>query len=123
MFFSVGLSDVVYLIEMSVTGLIKCWNRVVGKKEVCKTVLDLLYIILFVAIIIVIPIVIRRRKKAGVTGIKSALTSICFFLIAAINLLAYWLDFMGLLSWAITVVLLIAAAYFTKYFPVPYNSG
>ncbi|MFA1822516.1 hypothetical protein ACDX78_20530 [Virgibacillus oceani] len=86
-------------------------------------ILDILYIILLVAIFIAIPIAIRRRKKAGVTGIKSALTSICFFLIATTNLLAYWLDFMGLLSWTVSVALLIAAAYFTKYMPVPQSRG
>jgi len=81
-------------------------------------VLDVLYIILLVAIFIAIPIAIRRRKKAGVTGLKSALTPICFFLIAITNLLAYWLDLMGLLSWGVSVALLIAAAYFTKYMPI-----
>jgi len=78
-----------------------------------------LYIILTVAFIFLIPVVIKKRKKAGVTGIKTALPSICFLLIALINILAYWFNFMGLLSWSISFILLILGAYFTKYMPVP----
>ena len=54
----------------------------------------------------------------GITGIKSALTSITFFLIAITNILAYWFHFMGLVSWTITVILLILGAYFTRYMPM-----
>jgi CHASE2 domain-containing sensor protein len=61
--------------------------------------------------------VYRRRKAAGITGVKTALTSICFYLIAVANLLAVWFDFIGLISWAVTIMLLIAGAYFTKYLP------
>lgn len=68
--------------------------------------------------IVTIPVAIRKRKKSGVSGIKSALTSICFFLIALTNILAYWFDLLGLFSWTISVILLILAAYFTKYMPV-----
>ncbi|MEI3613376.1 hypothetical protein [Pseudogracilibacillus sp. SO30301A] len=85
--------------------------------------LNILYIILAIIFIIAIPVVIRRRKKSNVTGIKSALTSICFFLIALTNLLAYWFELLGLFSWIISVILLILAAYFTKYMPVSENSS
>ncbi len=61
---------------------------------------------------------VQKRKKAGITGIKSALTPSCFYLIGITNLLAYWFNFMGLLNWSITVVLLILGAYFTKYMPI-----
>ncbi|RIW27663.1 hypothetical protein D3H55_22695 [Bacillus salacetis] len=61
--------------------------------------------------------VYRKRKAAGITGFKTALTSICFYLIAVVNLLAFWFDFIGLISWALTLILLIAGAYFTKYLP------
>ncbi|WP_339162716.1 hypothetical protein MHB50_06365 [Siminovitchia sp. FSL H7-0308] len=71
--------------------------------------------ILLIALIFSIYVVIKKRKKAGVTGIKSALTSICFYLIAITNVLAYWLDFIGLFSWSITMILLILGAYFTRY--------
>ncbi|MUV38948.1 hypothetical protein JNUCC1_02820 [Lentibacillus sp. JNUCC-1] len=56
-----------------------------------------LYIILTIAFIFFIPVIIKKRKKAGVTGIKTALPSICFLFIALINILAFWLNFMGLL--------------------------
>jgi hypothetical protein len=64
--------------------------------------------------------VYRKRKAAGITGMKTALTSICFYLIAVTNLLAVWFDFIGIISWVITIILLIAGAYFTKYLP-PHN--
>ncbi len=81
--------------------------------------LEKLYIILTVAFIFAIPVIIRKRKKAGASGIKSALTTICFLLIVLINILAYWFNFIGLLSWSISFLLLISGAYFTKYLPVP----
>lgn len=59
--------------------------------------------------------IITKRKEASITGWKSLGTSICFFLIAAINLLAYWLDFIGIISLALTILLLITGAYFSRY--------
>lgn len=44
--------------------------------------LNILYTCLFIALIFSIVIVNIRRKKVGVTGIKSALTTICLFYIA-----------------------------------------
>ena len=78
----------------------------------------ILSIILIVSLIFSISVVIKKRNKAGVTGIKSALSSICLYLLAVTNLLAYWFNFLGLLSWSITIILLILGAYFTKYIPV-----
>ncbi|MFC0417978.1 hypothetical protein ACFFHH_21500 [Cytobacillus solani] len=78
----------------------------------------ILSIILILALVFSITLVVQKRKKAGITGIKSALTPICFYLIGITNLLAYWFNFMGLLNWSITVVLLILGAYFTKYMPI-----
>lgn len=78
----------------------------------------ILTVILLVAIIFSISILIRKRKKAGVTGIKTILTPICMYLIAVTNLLAYWFGFMGVLSWSITIILLILGAYFTKNMPI-----
>ncbi|WEG14446.1 hypothetical protein PU629_08855 [Pullulanibacillus sp. KACC 23026] len=76
-------------------------------------------VILLVATVLSITALIKKRKKAGATGITTALTPICMYLIALTNLLAYWLDFIGVLSWAITIILLISGAYFTKYRPQP----
>ncbi|WP_456278948.1 hypothetical protein [Bacillus sp. AK128] len=78
----------------------------------------ILSIILIISFIFSLSILLKKRKKAGITGVKSALTSICFYLIGLINLLAYWFNFIGLLNWTITVILLILGAYFTKYMPV-----
>ncbi|MFG6113687.1 hypothetical protein ACGTN9_00765 [Halobacillus sp. MO56] len=64
---------------------------------------------------------IRKRKRLGITGLKSLLTSISFFMIAIINIFAYWFDFMGIWSWLITIGLLILGAYFTKYMPAATN--
>ncbi|MCA1054135.1 hypothetical protein LCM10_03980 [Rossellomorea aquimaris] len=76
---------------------------------------NILSIILTIVLIASIIYVIRKRKKAGITGFKTALTSICFFLIGVVNLLAYWFDFMGFWNWALTIILLMAGAYFTKF--------
>ncbi|WP_421383723.1 hypothetical protein ACOJQI_03835 [Bacillus salacetis] len=74
-------------------------------------------VLLILALIVSGIYVYRKRKAAGITGIKTALTSICFYLIAVTNLLALWFDFIGLVSWMVTLILLIAGAYFTRYLP------
>ncbi len=77
-----------------------------------------LTILTVIALVFSISMNVKKRRKAGVTGMKAALTPICFYLIAVTQLLAYWLDFLGIISWTITVLLLIIGAYFTKYLPV-----
>lgn len=78
----------------------------------------ILSVITIIVFMFSITLVIKKRKKEGITGIKSALTPICFYLICIINLLAYWFNFVGLLNWCITLLLLILGAYFTKYLPL-----
>ncbi|MDM5154935.1 hypothetical protein QUF88_14235 [Bacillus sp. DX1.1] len=78
----------------------------------------ILSIILIMSLIISIYFIYNKRKKAGITGLKSALTSICCLLIAILNLLAYWLSFVGILSWLLSISLLLVGAYFTKYIPI-----
>ena len=78
----------------------------------------ILSIILILVLMVSVSVFVKRRKKAGVTGIKSALTSICLYLMAIINLFAYWFDFSGVVTWTITTVLIILGVYFTKYLPV-----
>lgn len=63
-------------------------------------------------------LVYKKRKNAGLTGVKSALTSICCFLIAILNLLAYWLNFVGIVTWLTSMILLLVGAYCTKYIPI-----
>lgn len=79
----------------------------------------ILSVILIFSLLISISVMIRKRKQAGITGMKTALTSICFYLIAITNLMAYWFHFLGLVSWTITIILLILGAYFTRYLPTP----
>ncbi|WP_404427422.1 hypothetical protein LG296_02790 [Ureibacillus chungkukjangi] len=75
----------------------------------------ILSILLVIALAYSVIMMLQKRKKTGVKGIKPFLSSICLYLISITNLLAYWLDFLGVLSWSITIVLLILGAYFTKY--------
>jgi preprotein translocase subunit SecG len=75
----------------------------------------LLTIILVIVLPVSISILIKRRKDAGVTGFKSALTSICFFLIAFVNLISYWMGWLGMFNWMMTIILLLAGAYYSKY--------
>ena len=78
----------------------------------------ILSVILILVLMVSVSVFVKRIKKAGVTGIKSALTSICLYLMAIINLFAYWFDFSGVVTWTITTVLIILGVYFTKYLPV-----
>ena len=39
------------------------------------------------------------------------------FLIAIVNLVSYWLDFFGIVSMFLIVLLLVTGAYFTRYLP------
>jgi len=89
-----------------------------NRKRGNKMIPIILSIILILVLIFSIILVVRKRKRAGITGIKSALTPICFYIIGITNLLAYWFNFMGILNWSISMILLILGAYFTKYMPV-----
>ncbi|MDP7989474.1 hypothetical protein Q9B79_06720 [Bacillus sp. MHSD_36] len=77
-----------------------------------------LLIALILFVVVLIYITYKKRKKAGVKGLKSELTSIYFFTLAILNLLAYWLNFGGIIIWLISIALLLVAAYFTKYIPI-----
>jgi hypothetical protein len=78
---------------------------------------DILFTLLIPALIVSVALAIRKRRKNNITGVRSALTPLCFFLAGVINLLAYWFDSMGFLNWGITVMLFILGSYFTKYMP------
>lgn len=84
--------------------------------------LNILYVISIIVFITVIPIIIIQRKKAGVTGFKSALTPICFLLIALINIVGYWFNFLGLFTLLLSMAMLILGAYFMKYMSVSKRS-
>lgn len=77
----------------------------------------ILSIILTIALIFSMVYGIIKRKRAGITGIKSALSSMCLFLLVINNLFAFWFDFLGIISWGITIALLMLAAYFSRYIP------
>ncbi|MDQ0273151.1 hypothetical protein [Cytobacillus purgationiresistens] len=73
-------------------------------------------LVLFMALSIITTI--KKRKLAGATGHKSALTPICFYSIAIVAIIAFWFDLAGLISWVLIIILLGLGAYFTKYLPV-----
>ncbi|UYX55386.1 hypothetical protein M3Y14_11590 [Bacillus thuringiensis] len=78
----------------------------------------ILPIVIIFVLVISTYVTYQKRKKAGIKGLKSSLTSICCFLIAILNLFAYWLHFGGVLTWLVSIVLLLVGAYFTKYIPI-----
>nr|WP_269412451.1 hypothetical protein [Lentibacillus daqui] len=78
---------------------------------------DILSVITVIVLIVSLFFAVRKRNRAGITGVKSALSAIFLYLLAVTNLLAYWFNFVGIVSWGISIVLLILAAYFTKYIP------
>ncbi|ARI78048.1 hypothetical protein [Halobacillus mangrovi] len=77
----------------------------------------LINITILVCLLFSIYYFLLKRKKAGVTGFKSALSSICFFLIASTNLAAGIFNLLGVISWTLTIVFLLLGGYFTKYLP------
>ncbi|WP_226671215.1 hypothetical protein [Metabacillus litoralis] len=77
----------------------------------------ILSIVLLISLLASIYLTVKKRKRLGITGFKTSLTSICFFSIAGVNLVAYWFNLFGMGSWLVTMLLLFAGAYFTKYMP------
>lgn len=73
------------------------YNSKSDSEVINKLIPIILTLILLIALIFSIYVVMKKRRKAGVTGIKSALTPICLYLVAVTNLLAYWL--IGLVLW------------------------
>ncbi|MFD6507119.1 MULTISPECIES: hypothetical protein [unclassified Bacillus (in: firmicutes)] len=78
----------------------------------------ILPIVIIFVLVISMYVTYQKRKKAGIKGLKSSLTSICCFLIAILNLFAYWFRFGGVFTWLVSIVLLLVGAYFTKYIPI-----
>ncbi|UCZ52207.1 hypothetical protein LGQ02_15335 [Bacillus shivajii] len=64
---------------------------------------------------------IQIRRSAKENGreeaIKRNLSSICFYIMAIILLVAMVFDLLGVVVWGLGLILLILAAYFTKYIP------
>ncbi|MGH2316332.1 hypothetical protein ACRC6Q_01125 [Planococcus sp. SE5232] len=72
-------------------------------------------VFLLIAIGFAVNKIIKKRKESSAADLKSLGTSICFFLIAIVNLLAYWFDIIGIISMSLTILLLITGAYFSRY--------
>lgn len=80
----------------------------------------LLQILFLFALAISIYFFIRRakcyKKRTGTYGsFKMYLSSFCFFTIGIFNFIILSLDLLSAVSWFITIVLLMLAAYFTKF--------
>ncbi|PGK51728.1 hypothetical protein CN918_28470 [Priestia megaterium] len=77
---------------------------------------DIIYTIFLVILLLVAAAsIIIRRKIHNIRGVKPFLSSGCFFIIALLNLLSGWFDFYGMTTWGATLLLILLAAYFTKY--------
>jgi len=77
----------------------------------------ILTIILMVALFLSIAYLLTKRKEKGITGFKTALTPLCFYLIAIINVIAIWINTLGLIVWDIKHRLIIFGILFLKIFP------
>ena len=84
---------------------------------------QVLWLVTTVLFIVSIFYAYKIRKKKGVKGWQSALTSICLFILTFMNILFYWTDFQGIISIVFSIVLLCLAAYFTKYLPSSRTAG
>lgn len=76
-----------------------------------EIVLTIVFAIVF---LIGIHVQVTRRKRAGLTGVKSAISPICFMISAALNPLGYWFGFLGLTSLLGAMLFLFLGAYFLK---------
>ncbi|WP_226659109.1 hypothetical protein [Pseudalkalibacillus hwajinpoensis] len=76
-----------------------------------EIVLTIVFVIVF---LIGIYVQIKRRKRAGLTGMKSAISPICFMISAALNPVGYWFGFIGLYSLLGSMLFLLLGAYFLK---------
>lgn len=86
--------------------------------------LEIILTIVFVIVFIIGMIVqIRRRIRAGLTGVKSAISPICFMISAAFNPLGYWFGFLGLISLLGSMLFLFLGAYYLKEMQVPGEKG
>ncbi|SDJ76938.1 hypothetical protein [Sediminibacillus albus] len=79
--------------------------------------LILMVITFIISIAVSIFIVYKKSKGYQNIGIKSYLTPVCFYLMAVINMAAILFELLGIISWLITMILLLMAGYFTKYLP------
>ncbi|MED4285099.1 hypothetical protein P4679_24575 [Priestia megaterium] len=81
--------------------------------------MNVLLFILIVASIALFfrKLVIERKRNNGVIPVKTILTSTCMLLFSINCFLSIVLQYIGVMSWAINLVLLLLAAYFTKYLP------
>lgn len=67
--------------------------------------------------IISIFFLLRSRRKYAITGFKTLLTPICFYMIGILGAIGLWTHSFGLFLWILIVSFLLLAAYFTKYLP------
>ncbi|QHA90938.1 hypothetical protein [Bacillus sp. N1-1] len=74
----------------------------------------ILTIVFAIVFIIGIYVQVTRRKRAGLTGVKSAISPICFMISAALNPLGYWFGFLGLTSLLGSMLFLFLGAYYVK---------
>ncbi|MCA0992079.1 hypothetical protein [Pseudalkalibacillus hwajinpoensis] len=74
----------------------------------------ILTMVFAVVFIIGIYVQVTRRKRAGLTGVKSAIAPICFMMSAALNPLGYWFGFLGLISLLGSMLFLFLGAYYLK---------
>ncbi|MGB7998547.1 MAG: hypothetical protein WCF60_00385 [Anaerobacillus sp.] len=82
--------------------------------------LEIIVTIVFLVVFLIgIYLQISRRKRAGMTGFKSAISPICFMMSAALNPLGYWFGFIGVYSLLGSMLFLLLGAYFVKYMHVP----
>jgi len=78
----------------------------------------LLFILTVAALVLFIrKLAVERKRNSGVIPIKMLLTNICMLFFSINCCLSFALKYTGIISWAVNLVLLLLAAYFTKYLP------
>ncbi|KHF38360.1 hypothetical protein [Halalkalibacter okhensis] len=86
--------------------------------------LDYMMIVITIAVVVFSAAILyhKRTKVKNVHGIKGWVSPVCMVLTPVFMLFAHLFDVVGIISWAVFFVLLLVAAYFTKFMPVPKES-
>ncbi|GEN47075.1 hypothetical protein [Alkalibacillus haloalkaliphilus] len=73
------------------------------------------FFVLLLIMLFSIFVIYKKTQSVGVYSFKALITPTLLIMIGVLNTIALWNDAFGLISWMLTFVLLLFAAYFTKF--------
>ncbi|MDV2582429.1 hypothetical protein [Alkalibacillus haloalkaliphilus] len=73
------------------------------------------FFVLLLIILFSIFVIYKKTQSVGIYSFKALITPTLLIMIGVLNTIALWNDAFGFISWMLTFVLLLIAAYFTKF--------